>query len=179
MSESTENNPTTSQTNITTDPQVSNVNEQLVQSIAEQVVDILREPIEKLDEAVISRLDDIKAELEQSDKPVTSTISEGLYEGFKQMDDSPIGQLAAIAVYSMSEVALQTTNLAIELATNKVQEQLISNDNSLPSETSTSPAEKPTYESNTSYAEFMESRVQPDTNASYQLTQSQEQGIER
>ncbi|WP_018276011.1 hypothetical protein WKI13_02190 [Teredinibacter turnerae] len=85
---------------------------------------VLEQKIDALSEKLSAHITATGGEAEPIDKTLLSQISDGIYEGLIQMDDTPLGELVAASVYSVTDVAARITEAIYQPIAEHFGEQL-------------------------------------------------------
>ncbi|WP_353303139.1 hypothetical protein [Sessilibacter corallicola] len=92
--------------------------------ISTMVTDILRAPIEKLDLEIYTRYHELQSYLEETGRSLEEVISQGIYEGLMEMDNSPMGQLMAGAIYGVTLAGSMITEKSYEQARDVIAQNI-------------------------------------------------------
>lgn len=85
---------------------------------------VLEQKIDALSEKLSAHINATGGEAEPIDKTLLSQLSDGIYEGLIQMDDTPLGELMAASLYSVTDVAARITEAIYQPVAEHFGEQL-------------------------------------------------------
>ena len=147
----------------------------IVGEIASLTFDLAYEPVKAFGHAISERKQEIIAEAEASGKDVSQIISEGLLEGFQELDDSPVGQIIALALYEISTAAFTVASTSIDVLSERLEKAI---DTVLSQETPGNDTQN-ILSAHMADAKIFNARDISDSRTELEISGRQDRGIER